>query len=515
MTGLAAMTASAFRKAAGSVMRFAVSAVQTAANVFFDSKDTLDTVYDTDGIISLEIPSEEKFMCLPCSDPENEPIAQVASVATDCCVPTLLTNECTTHDLQGAALSSGVRQLTNLCARSAVIAGCDSENSMPSDGVCCVSESYLSTVVEESLHHELEARDSCCLTVEVQCEPQTVTDMNVRGAACGSYHTTDLPAFLIPGLKGKCLLERFRGLQWHSADDDDSNNLRVEGIREPGGENSHMCPYRDCGCPAQPDNRRLNSTSASRWGRLVMLVLLLWVDCSARACKVNVPKTSNTEATLWSNLVRCKTPEHENSDLPNVTHVDVNNSRVSGKVTQSVCDENKLSSYPPRTPDTANCMVSATSTLVSDEGLLQMSHKEGDLWLPDSEEADHISLWSRVATALPGTDEPPPTRPGTSCSNDWFNGKMQRSWFDTHLVQIDHSDDRFRRDWSLKASEIPKGPNRFAKQWRQYVAIFLKGDLDPPTNSKMGLKTPRNREFVGSKALIFKDEYFRSVRNFS
>ena len=162
------MTASALRKAARSVMRFAVSAVQTASNVFFDSKDTLDTVYDTDGIISLEIPSEEKFMCLPCSDPENEPIVQVASAATDCCTPTLPANECTIEDLQGAASSSGLRQLTNLCARSAVTAGCDSENSMPSDGVCCVSESYLSTVVEESLHHELEARDSCCLTVEVQ-----------------------------------------------------------------------------------------------------------------------------------------------------------------------------------------------------------------------------------------------------------------------------------------------------------------------------------------------------------
>ena len=137
---MAVLTASALRKAAVSATRFVMSAVQTAAGVFFVSKDTNDMIYDSNGLISREVPLEEKFICLPCIIPENEPILQVAAEATDCCAPPSRVDDGHKPDLQGAVSSSGMREMTNLHAHSALSAECDTVYSAPGDIRCSVTQ---------------------------------------------------------------------------------------------------------------------------------------------------------------------------------------------------------------------------------------------------------------------------------------------------------------------------------------------------------------------------------------
>ena len=127
--------------------------------------------------------------------------------------------------------------------------------------------------------------------------------------------------------------------------------------------------------------------------------------------------------------------------------------------------------FPNNTSPDPKVMVSATSTDVSNSALTFMSEGAGEAWLPDTVSADHMSLYQRISGAIPGLVEDDAEPVGSSTSGDWFHGKMSPEWFDRHLVQIDHTDDRFRRDWSTKASEEAKGPNRFAKQWQEYTGI--------------------------------------------
>ena len=115
-----------------------------------------------------------------------------------------------------------------------------------------------------------------------------------------------------------------------------------------------------------------------------------------------------------------------------------------------------------------------------------------------------LSLWQRIGDALPGVSEPELQKPGTCTSSDWFCGKMDDEWFQKHLLEIDHSDDRARRDWSKKDSEVNKGPNRFAAQWKEYVEgkpYTHPEDLPYKPDCDFGLNVSSSSEFERQRYL--------------
>jgi hypothetical protein len=101
--------------------------------------------------------------------------------------------------------------------------------------------------------------------------------------------------------------------------------------------------------------------------------------------------------------------------------------------------------------------------------LLSMSEGPGISCLENSVD-DDISLWDRVAEAVPEGGHEATVEAKASGSDDWFCGKMSDHWFKANMSEVDHRDDRVRRDWSLKVSEGKKGPNRFANQWSEFMA---------------------------------------------
>ena len=98
------------------------------------------------------------------------------------------------------------------------------------------------------------------------------------------------------------------------------------------------------------------------------------------------------------------------------------------------------------------------------------SRGPGELTLADSVMADGISLLDRVKDGLPGLESENSSGGNTSVSDQWFNGKMSDEWFVKRMLLIDHEDDRHRRDWSMKTSELKKGRNRYEDLWREWVA---------------------------------------------
>ena len=107
-----------------------------------------------------------------------------------------------------------------------------------------------------------------------------------------------------------------------------------------------------------------------------------------------------------------------------------------------------------------------------------MCGNEGELWLTDEEMSKDVSLWERAEFSVPGLNLPPPTPNTASCSDQWFCGKMSAEWFQKHVESVDHDDDRARRDWSKKESELKKGPNRFAPQWKEFMEGKMYQDPD-------------------------------------
>ena len=91
-------------------------------------------------------------------------------------------------------------------------------------------------------------------------------------------------------------------------------------------------------------------------------------------------------------------------------------------------------------------MVSAGSVEFSNDYLTNLSRGPGKPWVPDTLAADNSSLHQRVSSAISDVPETRLEHHGSSTSSDWFHGKMSADWFQNHLVEIDHSDDRFRRD---------------------------------------------------------------------
>ena len=132
----------------------------------------------------------------------------------------------------------------------------------------------------------------------------------------------------------------------------------------------------------------------------------------------------------------------------------------------------------------------------------------GKLMIPDSVKADQTSLVDRVRLGLPEMGGVS-VKGGTTCvSSQWFCGKMSERWFEKMLMEVDHDDDRVRRDWSLKASERKKGKNRYAGRWAAWMAkVEYQGKEEYPYSPacRFGKNVSSNKEIElqRQKALVY------------
>ena len=140
----------------------------------------------------------------------------------------------------------------------------------------------------------------------------------------------------------------------------------------------------------------------------------------------------------------------------------------------------------------------------STKELLSYCQGSGRSWLPEACDANELDLWECVSHALPVADSVPGVAGVLGGSEDWFCGKMSQSWYRDHIASVDHEDCRVRRDWSLKASELGKGPNRFAKQWYEFMnasAYSCPCDLPYSPDCGWGTNVSTNAEVERQRAL--------------
>ena len=382
----------------------------------------------------------------------------------------------------------------------------------------------------DSLHNEVDLCYHCWDWCDLYPPPITSIHAPSGSALQGSDCLFDS---LSAALSGMDLPERFRGIDWDMEEVSSAFYGHTLLNTRPGVEVTQACSHQFCGCPVsdadvsrgrtmcrscsdmsweeggqsdcehcaqgcsfcdwldrQPANLptvdghthdlmtsyrpdvKSNNVRASNWSRLVLAVLLMWLNITDAASNYT---TRCNRSVSWADPLTTVCSQTARTSVTDSHEVNRENETASDDTPANSDDLSSMSetahTHSPNyeSPD-SKVMVSASSTDMSNSALTDMSEGAGAAWLPDTVSADHMSLFQRISSALPGVEEKGSEPVGSSTSNDWFHGKMSPEWFDKHLVQIDHADDRFRRDWSTKDSEKLKGPNRFAKQWQEYMA---------------------------------------------
>ena len=328
-------------------------------------------------------------------------------------------------------------------------------------------------MVAESLHPELEARDSDCLIVETQLETQARDEPNLSGTDCSPAHLKNMT---VPGIHQKYMCShQFCGCPVSEADLSEGRTMCMNCSDQSWEEGTPRdCDHCVSGCSFcdwQDEHHGMErrvSHAMRNWGRFVYSMLLMCLDVAyAAPCPISKPNSSVSWAdpliTVWPQTA---VEPSSDSDLQSVCSLELSQSlNVTNSITKDMSDEKV--NMNPSSSDLV--MVSAGSVKASNEFLSKMSRGPGEPWLSDTAVADSLSLRQRVKEAFAVVPESDPEHLGSSASCDWFHGKMSTEWFQKHMIDIDHSDDRFRRDWSTKESESKKGPNRFAKQWAEYM----------------------------------------------
>jgi hypothetical protein len=93
----------------------------------------------------------------------------------------------------------------------------------------------------------------------------------------------------------------------------------------------------------------------------------------------------------------------------------------------------------------------------------------GEVLTQDRSTRSWVDLVTRVKDGLPEMLEANSSGGKTSVSSEWFRGMMTEQWFEEKLLLVDHEDDRSRRDWSKKKSELKKGKNRYDWMWEEWM----------------------------------------------
>ena len=479
-----------------------------------------ETIYDVLCEYSKESHVTEitSYICLPCDEAEN--------IKEDTCC-SQVGDVSTRLQAQGTNLQNNASLLADLCPSDTVVV-----DDVVNGAVCYASmhashKNRVSTVVAESLHLELNTRDSGCLNVETRCETQTQCESSdtVAAPGCSPYlarPSSFLPSKMTEEGPPECAI-RERVLP--------SDALNVYAVSDtaitvPGVLKTANCVVSPAAVtdhswstayPLTSESQRRIQRNLSRWSRLVLFMMLLWVDTTlaVRTDEISCPdlltSLTSLEPTPLSD-VRVVS-NHVPDPVPPIS-IGSSVDRISGIVTQSVCHEtgdelNKIGNPPEQLKQ-----VTASTTVLSDSALDSLSSQCGEPWLEDTALQDEFSLWERVKLSVPGIDEPHGTTTGTSGSDDWFHGKMPISWFHKYLVCVDHSDGRSRRDWSKKESEICKGPNRFAKQWAQFMSEDEYSDTadlpyDPDCQFGRNVSSDRDIQRQRSLALAY-CEYLKS-----